>query len=485
MRTFLLCLILFSAIAPVSAQKAYTLGNIPEPTPPSSYVSNPDGIISAAVEARINSLLRQLEDSTTSQVAVVVVNSIGGEVPRDFGLELFRDWGIGQKENDNGLLIFLVIDQRRMEFITGYGLEGVMPDILCKRIQELYMVPLAKEGDISGATMAGVEQVMQVLMDPNYRQELYADAEANAGPLSAWRQPASGALAIIAGVFYFLFGSIGFAGRKKSLKKAPDYVKHQANDTYLRSKFALLNVALPVGLYAWQEMEGVLRMWEFLVGAYGVLAILLMEKRFRVNRYIFREYASEIPQETYRVMQRSHNKGWLFATVFFPVPFLFYSIVNRFRLRGLRYTAPVSADGVTAMSIMDEKTDDGFLEAYQLIEEKLKSVDYDVWQNPVTQERKIFRFENLWSKYKECPSCKSKTFYMSKNVTLQSPSYTSTGLGEKTYTCKACQFQKQEQYTIAKLTKSSSSSGGGGFSGGGGGGFGGGSSGGGGAGSSW
>ena len=119
------------------------------------------------------------------------------------------------------------------------------------------------------------------------------------------------------------------------------------------------------------------------------------------------------------------------------------------------------------------------------MEEKIKSIDYEVGQNPITQEKKIFRFENFFSKYKPCPSCSSKAYCMTKNKTLVSATYTSTGVGEKTFSCKACQYQKQEQYTIAKLTRSSSSSGGGGFSGGGGGGFGGGSTGGGGGGSSW
>ena len=78
--TVLLTLVLFEAKA------AYTLEDIPKPQPPNSYVSNPDGIIDASTEAYVNRRWQLLEDTTTSQVAVLVVQSIGEEVPRDFGI---------------------------------------------------------------------------------------------------------------------------------------------------------------------------------------------------------------------------------------------------------------------------------------------------------------------------------------------------------------------------------------------------------------
>ena len=88
----------------------------------------------------------------------------GDAVPGDFRTQLFRYWGIGQQENNNGLLILLVIDQRRMEFEVGYGLEGILTDAVCKRIQEVYMVPLAKEGRFDDCVLAGVNEVIKILL---------------------------------------------------------------------------------------------------------------------------------------------------------------------------------------------------------------------------------------------------------------------------------------------------------------------------------
>ncbi len=481
----LITLLFFLHACAAFGQTAYTLETIPKPAPPNSYVSNPDGVLSSAMEMEVNAVLRKLDETTTVEVAVVVVNSIGYAVPGDFRTELFRYWGIGKAENDNGLLILLVMDQRRMEFEVGYGLEGILTDIMCKQIQEEYMVPLAKEGDFDGCVRAGVMQVYQILTEPAYRDEVYAESLTYGQSVPVWRQPMSVVFMAIFGGIYLLSVFGGFRSRQKSLKKAPDYVKHQFNDSYVVSKFAMLDLGLPLGFYAWQELSGGIRVFEFWIFVYGLFMVLLFEKRLRLNGYIRREHIGDTPQDLYGVMARSHSKGWLFANIFFPVPFLLYQLVHRIRMRSLRYTAPISADGITPMTLVDEKGDDQFLQAYQLVEENLRSADYDVWQDAATNERKVFRFENFFSKYKECPSCKTKSYLMTKNVTLVSPTYSSTGTGEKTYTCKACNHIHKETYTIAMLTKSSSSGSGGSYGGGGGGGFGGGSSGGGGAGSSW
>lgn len=65
---------------------------------------------------------------------VVALNSIGNQEQHEFALSLFNKWDVGKSEDDNGLLILLTLDIRDITFKTGYGLEGVLPDILCKRI---------------------------------------------------------------------------------------------------------------------------------------------------------------------------------------------------------------------------------------------------------------------------------------------------------------------------------------------------------------
>ena len=70
---------------------------------------------------------------------MVAVGSIGEQDLESFSNELFARWGIGQKENNNGVLVLFVLDQRKIRFEVGYGMEGILPDAVCKRIQSQYV----------------------------------------------------------------------------------------------------------------------------------------------------------------------------------------------------------------------------------------------------------------------------------------------------------------------------------------------------------
>ena len=127
------------------------------------YVSDPDGILSAAATARINSVCASLRERGLAQVAVVAVDDIAGGDAFSFAVELFRDWGVGSAKSDNGLGILLVKDLREIRFVTGGGLEGILPDALCKRIQLNYMLPAFREGDYSAGMVAGIEAAATIL----------------------------------------------------------------------------------------------------------------------------------------------------------------------------------------------------------------------------------------------------------------------------------------------------------------------------------
>ncbi len=100
-----------------TAHAQYTVETVPNPKDSDGgYVSDPDHVLKAATVASINSMFTELEKNTTDQVALVVVNSIGSEVPKDFVYRLFNKWGIGIKGKDNGLLILMVMDKRRVGF---------------------------------------------------------------------------------------------------------------------------------------------------------------------------------------------------------------------------------------------------------------------------------------------------------------------------------------------------------------------------------
>lgn len=141
--------------------KEYTVKEIPmvHLQDRTRYVSNPDGILSPSSVAIMDSILYALEQKTGIQTLVVAVTGIEGGDCFDFAYRLGKEMGVGQKERDNGLVILLSTDERCIQFATGYGLEGALPDAICKRIQSQYMVEHFGKDDWDAGMVAGIRAV--------------------------------------------------------------------------------------------------------------------------------------------------------------------------------------------------------------------------------------------------------------------------------------------------------------------------------------
>ena len=161
-----LCLTaLCCSVALHAAARSYSVEQVPnvQLADRGRYTSNPDGILSAQAVDVIDRICDSLRSEGLAQVAVVAVEDIDSDDVFDFAVELFRRWGVGRARVDNGLGILLVLDRREIRFVTGGGLEGVLPDALCKRIQTVRMLPRFREDDYDGGMIAGVEAVAQLL----------------------------------------------------------------------------------------------------------------------------------------------------------------------------------------------------------------------------------------------------------------------------------------------------------------------------------
>lgn len=159
---FLLCgfCSIFSAEAKVYKVNEIPLVHLADRT---RYVSNPDGILSTTTVKAIDAMLLSLEEQTGIQTLVAVVTAVDGGDCFDFAHRLGQSAGVGQKGRDNGLVILLSTEDRCVQFVTGYGLEGVLPDAICKRIQQRYMVDYFGDGDWDGGMLEGVRATCGVL----------------------------------------------------------------------------------------------------------------------------------------------------------------------------------------------------------------------------------------------------------------------------------------------------------------------------------
>lgn len=178
------CLIAVTAWAAGDSVKEYkSVDDVPNVrlTDVRRYVSDPTSILSPAATDTIDAILGRLEKSTGIETAVVMLPSIGENDIFDFSTSLLRKWGIGKKKSNNGLLILFVMDQHKVRFATGYGIEGTMTDAMSKRIQMQYMVPAFKQSDWNKGMVDGVRATAKVL-DGSMKPEA-ADSDTDTGDI--------------------------------------------------------------------------------------------------------------------------------------------------------------------------------------------------------------------------------------------------------------------------------------------------------------
>ena len=136
-----LCILLLALSVGVQGQDI-----LPKPNPP-KLVNDAAGVLSSEDIARLESKLVAYDDSTSTQVAIVLIKTLNDYPIEEYALKLFRDWGIGNKKTNNGVLIIAAIDDRKIRIEVGYGLEGAVPDIVANQIIRNDIQPNFRSGN--------------------------------------------------------------------------------------------------------------------------------------------------------------------------------------------------------------------------------------------------------------------------------------------------------------------------------------------------
>jgi uncharacterized protein len=139
------------------------------------------GILDAAVRESLTQKLEALEAKSTDQLVVVTLTSLQGTSIEDFGVQLGRRWQIGQKGKNNGALLIVAPNERKVRIEVGYGLEDTLTDAIARFIIETSIIPRFRAGDVAGGITRGVDDVIQVLTgDAEDWKQRAARAAANA-----------------------------------------------------------------------------------------------------------------------------------------------------------------------------------------------------------------------------------------------------------------------------------------------------------------
>jgi uncharacterized protein len=133
------------------------------PAKPSKLVNDYTGTLSADQLQQLESKLVAFDDSSSTQIAIALVKSVGEYDINDYALQLGRKWGVGGNKKNNGVMMVVALGDRKISIQTGYGIEGALPDVYTKRIIETDIKPAFKAGDYYAGLDAGTNSIIKLV----------------------------------------------------------------------------------------------------------------------------------------------------------------------------------------------------------------------------------------------------------------------------------------------------------------------------------
>ncbi len=130
------------------------------PAKHAGYILDEAGLLNPEEENALEQKMRGYADSTSTQFAIVLVNSTNGRDPYDYAIDIGKTWGVGQKGKNNGVVILAAMQDRKLRIVTGRGIEDVLPDAICKRLINRILKPTFK----AGAYYQGLDEATTEMM---------------------------------------------------------------------------------------------------------------------------------------------------------------------------------------------------------------------------------------------------------------------------------------------------------------------------------
>lgn len=402
-------------IAPKYEERSsFVVDNVPNPkggNRANGFVSDPNNYISASDEYKLNTILWKLEENSTAQVAVVILKSIGNEIPKDFAVKLFEKWKIGQADKDNGLLILTVIDQRRTEFEVGYGLEPILTDLICHRIGTDEIVPNFKRGEFGLGLIAASNRVKQIIEKPGNIEEVYSQ-------------------------------NISYPEKKNmSLSSVYDDYLDSKEPSPVKTFLTLLPFLIIITVY---------------LSLSGVLVYRMKEKIAIIDN------SKEDYYDKYNELNGT-TKGTLgclsiFLGILFPLYAYYRYKTRKKKLKEYRYAPRFSRVNGQKMELLNAWAENKFLKEGEILEEKLKSAEYDVWATEDESDVMVLEYQGSSRKYSDCKECGYKTYGRSSTRIIRSATYERSGKKEEIYLCRNCNYTDSVIIIIPKKVRVESSS---------------------------
>lgn len=470
----IVCLLLFLLCGAgfIHAQEGYTIDQIPDPKASGNgYVSNPDMVLSSNDVDSLNRLITVLESKTKVEMAVVIIRDFEkNEDPFNFGLNLFNKWGVGKGKANNGLLLFIATDRKQYRFITGYGLEGLLPDAALKRIGDHYLVPAFKEEKYNEGTSLALKTIADYLAQPANKKELdQLLGKQEKGRFLWFKTIIPSALVLL--LFIAVFSDIKKVTPHVSREKAKQMIGYDKVNGIgclgLVLSIFLLVIILGFGsVISWFKRGDA---FDIAIILYIFLSFLLFFRYFNALSALRKTNTDDLNFTKSVGLLNSRAKWYLIAS---PLILLGIIIEGARRKKSAgRFKAVLDTQNREMTRVDRNKNKKGapYLNKGQLAEEKLGVNTYDIWLSQDQQEQKIMSYEgNEFKSFELCPQCNFRTFQYHKIIVVIKPTYNKEGEGKEARTCKNCGYEELIQTIVIPVisrTESDSGSSGSGSSG--------------------
>jgi uncharacterized protein len=444
-------------------QTAYKVKDIPDPKKNGGgYVSDPDHILGANAVSQLNGTITQFEHETNVQVAVVVVNDFDHDKEDfDFAYELFNTWGIGSKTSNNGLLLFISKDRRKYRFITGTGIEGVLPDVKLKHIAEQHLLPAFRQNDFSTGITNTINAIGVIILNPENKSELnqfFTQRESSSSLENFWMPTG-----IILLAFFGVFKIVNRQAKNGLNLKGFD--KKNSYDTTIAKGCGVIFFIVFVSIFV-SVFTGFFDLFRNIKLAhvpYILFTVLAIGLFFRYLFYISAlRKAHQDDKNFFDSVVAFHKKNW-WLILFSPIILIAIILHLIKRVKTIDRFKPILDSKNNPMIRVDRDINiegEPFLTPGQRKEEVVKAYDYDIWESADHKEHIIKTWPaEEYNGYTECPKCNFRTYKLNKRVTVKQATYSHDGQAKLINECSFCKNTEFIKWiTLAMLVESSSSS---------------------------
>lgn len=453
----LLYLIIILFLGTQSLWSQYSIEQIPDPKSKGQdyYVSNPGNYITSRTVEKLDSISTLIEAKSSAEYAIVIVNNYDGYDDHEFALQLFNTWGIGKPGVDNGLLLFIAINRREYRFITGRGMEGVLPDVYLKRIGEKYIVPSFKKKDYGEGLLETSEFIAHILTSPDSVAELER-LMPEVGSFWRWNNPylKKSLIALILGALIFLL----LHYKAQSLISTVTTEKKPEVWSPILLGFIFLVFASFI-LYVIQIMidESNVTVYKkegLPLNIYILVSLILSIKVLLDDASIKREITD---QQELQNSLKSYFSIAAIPSLFLPLAW--YAINSYLKLseKNKGRFDPPDDSGNWKRHSRSKAYATRLLNPGQKVEEKIKSLKYEVWENTTTGEVVTTPWDLNKTRHK-CPQCSYRTLVKDRRKEILKPTYSTEGEMEVGDKCLNCDYYLVKKHIpIPKKVRQSSS----------------------------